>query len=168
MIINLSNLTEGIHNFNGKDKAEAIGLNKNNFPEYVSTEATIDKRGLNYYLSFISTVSGKFQCDRCLEKFTKEIIAKSQIIYTEDYGLIDGEDKSEILYLNPGKEEICISEDIRQFVILNIPAKLLCNENCKGLCPNCGENLNISKCSCKEELIDPRWEKLKKLKNLMI
>jgi uncharacterized protein len=164
MIINISNLKEGINNLCGKDKAEIIRLDKNIFPEYVSTEVTIEKRGLNYYLDFISTVFGEFQCDRCLEKFTKEIIAKSQIIYTEDFGLIDGENEPEIIYLKPGEEEICISENIRQFILLNVPIKLLCSENCKGLCPNCGENLNISKCNCKEELIDPRWEKLKKLK----
>jgi uncharacterized protein len=164
MIINLSNLKEGINNFHGKDKAETIGLDKIIFPEYVFTEVTIDKRGLNYYLDFISTVMGEFRCDRCLEKFTREIIAHSQIIYTEDYGLIDGEDEPEIIYLNPVEEEICISEDIRQFILLSVPIKLLCSENCKGLCTNCGENLNTSECNCKEEFIDSRWENLKKLK----
>jgi uncharacterized protein len=107
---------------------------------------------------------GEFRCDRCLEKFTREIIAHSQIIYTEDHGLIDGEDEPEIIYLNPGEEEICISEDIRQFMLLNVPVKLLCSESCKGLCTNCGENLNTSECNCKEEFIDSRWENLKKLK----
>jgi uncharacterized protein len=42
--------------------------------------------------------------------------------------------------------------------------KKLCSEDCKGLCPSCGKNLNDGPCNCAEEIIDPRWELLQKLK----
>jgi len=43
--------------------------------------------------------------------------------------------------------------------------KKLCKEDCKGLCPRCGKNLNEDNCICTEKEIDPRWEPLEKLRN---
>ena len=51
-----------------------------------------------------------------------------------------------------------VTEDI----FLSLPTKILCSEDCKGLCPKCGVNLNLGKCSCKKE-IDPRLAALKEL-----
>ena len=55
---------------------------------------------------------------------------------------------------------------LRDTILLSIPLKPLCREECKGLCPVCGKNLNEGECEHvkkKEEEIDPRWEKLKAL-----
>ncbi len=58
-------------------------------------------------------------------------------------------------------EELDITEDIRDMVILSLPMKPLCSDTCKGLCPKCGTNLNEEKCNCVLEEIDPRLEKLR-------
>jgi uncharacterized protein len=55
-----------------------------------------------------------------------------------------------------------ISEAIRQYTLMALPIKPLCSQDCSGLCPSCGANLNEEKCDCKPE-IDPRWEKLNAL-----
>lgn len=60
-------------------------------------------------------------------------------------------------------ETLDVSEEIRQQILLNLPLKPLCQEKCQGLCPKCGKNLNLEKCNCRNELVDPRLEKLKKL-----
>ena len=52
-----------------------------------------------------------------------------------------------------------ISEAIRQYTLMALPIKPLCRQDCSGLCPVCGTNLNEKKCNCTLE-IDPRWEKL--------
>lgn len=52
------------------------------------------------------------------------------------------------------KEYIDITEDVRGEIILNYPKKPLCEENCRGLCPKCGKNLNISDCDCKRKGLD--------------
>lgn len=48
-------------------------------------------------------------------------------------------------------------------ILLNIPMRQLCSENCKGLCPKCGKNLNESECDCKDDYVNPQMEILKNL-----
>ena len=55
-----------------------------------------------------------------------------------------------------------ISEAIRQYTVMALPIKPLCRQDCSGLCPTCGMNLNEKHCSCTHE-IDSRWEKLSSL-----
>ncbi|MBU1147145.1 MAG: DUF177 domain-containing protein, partial [Candidatus Omnitrophica bacterium] len=49
--------------------------------------------------------------------------------------------------VNPG-DILEIDDDIRQEIILDSPMKVVCRPDCKGLCPNCGQNLNVGKCEC--------------------
>ena len=51
----------------------------------------------------------------------------------------------------------------REQVVLNLPARVLCREDCAGLCETCGANKNLSPCGCVSETIDPRWQALKGL-----
>ena len=58
---------------------------------------------------------------------------------------------------------IDLTEAIRQYMLLAIPMKPLCHEDCAGLCPSCGHNLNQGPCDCVPEETDPRWSELRKL-----
>jgi len=58
-----------------------------------------------------------------------------------------------------------LSEAVRQYALIGVPMKPLCREDCAGLCPACGSNLNLKKCDCPSDTIDPRWLKLAKLVN---
>ncbi len=58
---------------------------------------------------------------------------------------------------------IDLTEAIRQYSVMAIPIKALCNKDCAGLCPKCGKNLNQGKCNCPVQEIDPRWSELTKL-----
>jgi len=60
--------------------------------------------------------------------------------------------------------EIDLRSDICENLLLMIPMKRLCKEDCLGLCATCGANLNLETCHCKSATIDARWEKLKNLK----
>ncbi|SUY61625.1 ribosomal protein L32 family protein [Clostridium sporogenes] len=57
-------------------------------------------------------------------------------------------------------EAIDVTEVIENNIIIELPIKRLCKKNCKGLCQQCGANLNFSKCKCEKD-IDPRLAKLK-------
>ena len=59
--------------------------------------------------------------------------------------------------------EIDLTEIIREQILLNLPEQVLCREDCKGLCPQCGANRNLIDCDCGEDEIDPRWAALKNL-----
>ena len=58
---------------------------------------------------------------------------------------------------------IDFAEAIRQYAVLGIPMKPLCSDQCAGLCPTCGQNLNQGPCECPKAEIDPRWSELLKL-----
>ena len=55
---------------------------------------------------------------------------------------------------------IDLTEATRQYALMEIPMKPLCRENCAGLCPECGHNLNHGPCDCPVRTVDPRWSKL--------
>ena len=56
-----------------------------------------------------------------------------------------------------------LSEAMRQYSLLAIPMKPLCRENCAGICPTCGQDLNQGACHCPAKRADPRWSKLREL-----
>lgn len=58
---------------------------------------------------------------------------------------------------------IDLKEAIRQYAVMAVPMKALCDKDCAGLCPKCGQNLNQGKCDCPAQEIDPRWSELTKL-----
>lgn len=61
-------------------------------------------------------------------------------------------------------EKIDLDELIREQILLALPVRLLCQEECKGLCPECGSDLNHTACQCEEKQVDPRWDALAALK----
>jgi uncharacterized protein len=56
------------------------------------------------------------------------------------------------------------AEVVREQILLAIPDQVFCREDCKGLCPKCGANLNLIDCKCSDDDIDPRWAALRNLK----
>jgi len=56
---------------------------------------------------------------------------------------------------------------VREQVFLSLPARSLCGEDCKGLCPRCGKNLNSESCNCDAAPADPRWSALSDLASRM-
>lgn len=107
------------------------------------------------------------QCSRCLRNYTIEISTPIMAIYhpiedinkEEQYEL-----KEEELETGFYKNDILdIDEILIEQLLLNIPMKPLCSPDCKGLCPKCGTDLNVTSCNCNTAEIDPRLEVLKKL-----
>jgi uncharacterized protein len=106
-------------------------------------------------------------CARCLKEFPLEIEAalsgklverskKNRENLDDEYGMEDN-----IIYYEG--EHIDLTDAIMATIILSLPMKALCNDDCKGLCPKCGKNLNKGDCDCNYEEIDPRMAKLKDL-----
>jgi uncharacterized protein len=66
--------------------------------------------------------------------------------------------ETEIGYYDNGG--LALEDVLREQVLLSLPARTLCQQDCKGLCPRCGENRNETACSCDDGPSDPRWEAL--------
>jgi uncharacterized protein len=62
-------------------------------------------------------------------------------------------------------DAVDLDELVREQILLALPSRHLCREDCKGLCQKCGANLNDQPCSCEQGEIDPRWAALAELKN---
>lgn len=110
----------------------------------------------------------EMECSRCLSPVESmlEIPFKVSYITEENYtnekdSELHGEELEISIY---DGEKIDVSDLAREQILLNLPAQIFCSENCKGLCPKCGANLNQKTCDCETKEIDPRWANLKNLR----
>ncbi len=108
-----------------------------------------------YLLNGDIVVEGSISCAKCL----KEIDFKTEINVSEKFSNNDSEDTGVTEFWEFKGDEIDIEELLMTEVLLNLPFKETCEEDCKGLCKYCGVDLNKTKCSCKKP-IDPRFESL--------
>jgi uncharacterized protein len=108
-------------------------------------------------LSFSYEGSLTFACDRCLTEVKLNFEHMAERILTFE---ISDED---VLVLT--KQEVDICPILEEEILLNLPSQILCGDECKGLCPTCGKNLNKGICGCDHERIDPRLEALKNVFN---
>jgi uncharacterized protein len=76
----------------------------------------------------------------------------------------DEEEATDGGYLFHDGRQLDLRDEVRSAILLSSPIKPLCGPDCKGLCPECGANLNESKCSCEARPADPRWKGLEKLR----
>ena len=96
-------------------------------------------------------------CDRCGKAFVQEKDVLFACMLAEE---LQNEENDEIVLLEDGMVDV--GDLARTALILDMDTKTLCSEDCKGLCPRCGADLNLGPCSCKKET-DPRLAVLAKL-----
>ncbi len=101
------------------------------------------------------------ECARCLAPFDNIVETKFEAVLVNQVDEGDNESDEIILQITDGCVDL--EETIKQMIYLSMPMKSLCKNDCKGICPNCGVNLNIEKCKCEDNLTDPRFDKLKDL-----
>ena len=101
----------------------------------------------------------RFACDRCCALSDKVLTFHfSHILVTT---LPEMEEDGE--YIEAPDYQLDTDSLLRDDILLELPSKLLCRESCKGLCPKCGNDLNVGACSCKGKEIDPRLAVLSSL-----
>lgn len=98
-------------------------------------------------------------CDRCAADFTRDVEIPIDVILVTE--LSDEENEDEWVFPLEG-DNADLDEIVRTVFVLNMESKMLCREDCKGLCCRCGQNLNEGPCRCQKEL-DPRLAALKQL-----
>ena len=140
---------EGLVNFDGQEFV---------FPAGFQAEAV--SRWIEDSLLLVNiTVSAEIQgeCARCLEPANLEISGELGYLYcsrgTEE---IEGFDDCMPVEVEHFGRIIDVMPQIRESIYTLLPTKILCREDCKGLCPVCGKNLNEGQCSCENDDIDPR------------
>ncbi len=110
-------------------------------------------------------------CARCVDPVEHTLGAEFDLIFRPagaDADLTEqsiGASETEIGYYEKGS--LTLEDVLREQVLLSLPARTLCREDCKGLCPRCGTNQNTDSCSCGELPSDPRWSALADLSSRM-
>lgn len=162
--IQTAGLSEGIHQFHFETTATELALG-DGFSGQVSVDADLDKAGNQILLTArIKTVSSAV-CDRCVTPFAAELSPSYQMYYVWKGQEAERFDPSEVQVIAPGRSVISLDDDVRQTILLSVPLKLLCREDCKGLCPQCGKNLNEGPCGCHEMQSDMQGDRLRPAAN---
>ncbi|MGD8942803.1 MAG: DUF177 domain-containing protein [Desulfobacterales bacterium] len=114
----------------------------------------------------------RLSCSRCLNDFDTPLASDFALTYTREVqGLMDVLDEKEIelkledvglLYFRG--EEINLQQGIQEQVVMALPVQPLCARNCKGLCSQCGSDLNLKDCGCRQMTGSNKFAVLKNLK----
>jgi len=132
----------------------------------------VEHRGPNEWIDDIrvrADYKGRFEalCARCLDPVEHPLDGQFDLLFRPAGA--DGEasehsittSETEIGYYL--KDGVLLEDVLREQVLLSLPAKTLCREDCKGLCPRCGTHLNSEACACGASAVDPRWSALSSL-----
>jgi uncharacterized protein len=107
-------------------------------------------------------------CARCLEPVVLDVQRDFELLYRPQGADAGREELSvtaaeaEVSYYEG--EGVLLEDVLREQILLAVPLKAICKEDCKGLCPHCGKNLNAGQCSCEEPVEDLRWNALKEIR----
>ncbi len=165
--IDVGQLGSGVMEVRSDEPAAALGLGDDPmFPGPVSVDLKLRKVGSRVLVSGTIASRLKLKCSRCLEEFERPTNAEVALEYEEGLPAESREDvvrdedpdlgHFEPPFLDP-------SDDLRQFLVLAAPAYPVCRENCRGLCPGCGTNLNSGACECRKSEKARPFEGLKTL-----
>lgn len=104
-------------------------------------------------------------CSRCLQAITRSFDVDIAESYTNKTEVADEDDGGEVILFEG--DEIDITPVMLNALFGELPMHPLCRQDCRGLCPECGADLNLGACACKQDDIDIRLEKLKTLWDAM-
>jgi uncharacterized protein len=107
------------------------------------------------------------ECHRCLAPFEMPVDTSFTVIVNrgEVSPPVEGEEDDVVSVPPTGEATFDLFPRVREALILEMPIKLLCREECRGVCVKCGANLNDGECGCDARTGDPRWGALKKFLN---
>jgi len=161
MKINIQNLEHNVLEHEGKVETDFLEPQLRIFYPYaLNVRVKLDRFGKDYKIDVSIQTRAHYICDRCLKEYEPEFTAKLSQVYQTDGDEVMPDDDIKILPANA--VEVDIRPLLREAIVLNHPIKMVCIEECKGICPGCGADLNIDTCICSAGNVDPRWAELKK------
>ena len=169
MRIELENLEGGKGNFAHVYQPEDL----NPVDERVSLTApanvtgTVRLAGNELFVNGHVDTRAQAECDRCLKPvelpvsadFALEYITGSAYESSETAELTESEMSVSVF----DGDAIDVDEIVKEQILLAVPTRMLCREDCKGICPECGIDRNTGDCNCVTDDVDPRWAALKNL-----
>lgn len=164
MKIPILHLEDGIHHLDKTIKSESLNFYQQvYFPHPIEVGAELNKFEKNIQCRIALKTTAVFQCDRCLNMFEQLVDLTFQMLLHVGSTALET-DEDDVINVPGDVVELDIRDRIAEQLILAVPMKSVCREDCQGMCGGCGKDLNVEECQCEETPMDPRWEKLKALK----
>ena len=123
----------------------------------IFVEAVLKSQTGTIFFSAKVSFEAVHPCDRCLED------VKDSYRYFFEHKVVRSLSDDSEDYIVAENDELDLKQLLLEDISLNLPTKVLCFPDCKGMCPVCGENLNKHSCGCNKDRIDPRLAVLKQL-----
>lgn len=133
----------------------------------VETEIVVHSKGEDYFLDGQVRTTLLLACDRCLEEGAYPLDGKLRVwLVSVDRPDLDPSE-AHVFLLADQQPEVDLTAVVAESVYLELPQQTLCRNDCKGLCPSCGTNLNQKQCGCETGEIDERWSALLRVKQIL-
>ena len=169
MRIELVNLEHGRADFAHVYQPDELG----HFDERVTVVApvalkgTVRLAGAEVFVNGHIETRAQVECDRCLKQVELPVSTDFDLQYitgAEYETSATAELSEELMSVSVfDGEAIDVDEIVKEQVLLAVPTRMLCQPDCKGICPVCGIDRNTGDCECETTEVDPRWAALKNL-----
>lgn len=163
MKISILHLRDGLHYFETTIQGGKLHFQGEKiYPNDILVNVELNKFEKNIKCNVALRTTSHHVCDRCLGEYNRDFKGRFRVLFhigKHDFAT----DEENVEMLSPDQREIDLTSYITEELILAIPMKALCRADCKGICPQCGAELNKEACSCEEQAADPRLEKLRTL-----
>ncbi len=126
----------------------------------VSVSGEFENVGGDIELKAVAHIKLRHTCDRCCEEYESELSFEINEVLKEYAPRDDADKNPDVIYFKGNSVEL--DEIVKENLFLSLPLKNVCSESCKGLCPECGANLNLGSCGCDTRATDPRFDALDK------
>lgn len=156
--VELTESGEDLNRFMGEDISSVF-----EFKAPANGYFDISKRERTLFVDIRIEGSAKVACSRCLVEFDYPLHGFSHLVFYPEDAHVEGEESDEERDYYDG-EKLDISEILAEEILIIVPFNPLCSDDCKGLCPVCGANLNEETCGCSRDVADERFSVLKGLK----
>ncbi len=129
----------------------------------VRASLDVTRNGRDIFIKGRADVTAVLECGRCLEAYVFGLEAPIEL-WVIVGGEKDSEERENVIEVPAGAGYADLTDHVRSELLVQVPLKQLCKADCRGLCPGCGTNLNVTTCGCHVAGHDARWEDLKKMK----
>jgi uncharacterized protein len=157
---------ERLFHFDLSETVQPINIGNDEVSFAAPVTISLDVKNTGRVLVLNGHIAGDTQltCSRCLEKypFQLDTYFEERFCHLSDVSEVtgDSQDTGDLHVFESNRIEI--DHILLENIVLSVPMKTVCSESCRGLCGNCGVNLNKDECSCRTDDIDPRLSVLKK------
>jgi uncharacterized protein len=163
MVFLPSQLAEGSNRFEIEADIDELDLDAYNFREPLHCSIALLRTGNRIDLHLDLKTSIELACSRCGELTHYDVDTSADVTFLPELRRRSAEDEQNATDLEFYREEIDLRSVVRDTFLLAVPIAVLCRQDCKGLCPSCGTNLNLSSCECEKKGVSSPFEKLRRI-----